>query len=93
MKLYVEFYSTLRLDLNIKKLEYEAEGELTVDQLLHRLCVDVNQKIYEKLVKDSAPIIGTNILINGRNFLHLNSLDTLLHDGDKVQIFPPAAGG
>ncbi len=93
LKLYIEFYSTLRLDLKIKKMEYDVEKELTVDQLIHCLSIDVNPKIYEKLVKNSIPIIGTNILVNGKNFLHLNSLDTLLHDGDKVQIFPPAAGG
>lgn len=93
LKLHVEFYSTLRLDLKIKKLEYESDRELTVEQLLHRLSLDVNPAIYGKLVRGGQPIKGTNILINGKSFWHLNLLDTPLHDGDKVQIFPPAAGG
>ncbi len=93
MKLHVEFFSTLRLTLKIKKIEYETEKELTVEQLLHRLSMEIDPMIYKKLVKNSKPIIGTNILINGKNFLHLQGLDTTLRDGDKVQIFPPAAGG
>ncbi len=79
--------------MKIKKLEYESDGELTVGQLLHRLSLDVNPTIHDKLVKDGQPIKGTNVLINGKSFWHLNLLDTPLHNGDKVQIFPPAAGG
>jgi molybdopterin synthase sulfur carrier subunit len=33
------------------------------------------------------------VLLNGRNIRLLNGLDTLIADGDRVDIFPPAGGG
>jgi molybdopterin synthase sulfur carrier subunit len=93
LKVKIEFFSTLRLDLKIKRAEYEVKDELTVEQLLHRLSMDISPTIYDKLVKNSKPIQGTNILINGKSFWHLKLLNTPLHDGDLIQIFPPAAGG
>ncbi len=89
----IEFYSTLRLDLKIKKLNYEIDDVITVEQLLHRLSNEIDSRIYTKLVKDGKPIKGTNILINGINFFHLKELQTQLKNDDLVQIFPPAAGG
>lgn len=37
---------------------------------------------------------GVAVLINGRHHTHTPSgLDTLLSDGDSVEVFPPLAGG
>ncbi len=33
------------------------------------------------------------ILVNGRNCIFLDGLDTLLKDGDLVEILPPVLGG
>jgi molybdopterin synthase sulfur carrier subunit len=89
----IEFYSTLRLDLKIKKIDYTIEKPTTVEELLHRLSKDIHESIYPKLVKDGKPIKGTNILINGKNFFHIKELETIVTNEDLVQIFPPAAGG
>ncbi|MBN1195714.1 MAG: MoaD/ThiS family protein [Methanomicrobiaceae archaeon] len=34
-----------------------------------------------------------NILVNGRNIHFMRGMDTVLHDGDRVVLFPPAGGG
>ena len=89
----IEFYSTLRLELGIKRTTLEIKDGITVEELLHRLSKETDYNVYEKLVKDGKPITGTNILINGKNFHHLEKLQTKLRNSDLVQIFPPAAGG
>ncbi len=33
------------------------------------------------------------ILVNGRNCIFLDGLDTLLRDGDLIEILPPVPGG
>jgi molybdopterin synthase sulfur carrier subunit len=89
----VEFYSTLRLDLKLRKIEIELSESLKVEELLHLLSKKIGYNIYEKLVENGKPITGTNILINGKNFHHLQKLQTVVSNDDLIQIFPPAAGG
>jgi molybdopterin synthase sulfur carrier subunit len=89
----VEFYSTLRLDLKLKKIKIEFKEPLKVEELLHLLSNKTGYDIYGKLVKNGKPIIGTNILINGKNFHYLQKLQTIVSNSDLIQIFPPAAGG
>ncbi len=89
----VEFYSTLRLDLKLKKAEIELKEPVKVEDLLHLLSKETGYDVYNKLVKNGKPIIGTNILINGKNFHHLQKLQTVVFNNDLIQIFPPAAGG
>jgi molybdopterin synthase sulfur carrier subunit len=36
---------------------------------------------------------GTIILVNRRNILHLEKLETPVRSGDVVAFFPPGAGG
>ena len=36
---------------------------------------------------------GTLILINGRNILDTDGLESIVRDGDTVALFPPGGGG
>ncbi|TFB09013.1 hypothetical protein E3V08_01680 [Candidatus Atribacteria bacterium MT.SAG.1] len=36
---------------------------------------------------------GTIILVNGKNVLHLEKLNTIVKNGDEIDMFPPGAGG
>ncbi|PYZ94411.1 molybdopterin synthase sulfur carrier subunit [Salipaludibacillus keqinensis] len=34
-----------------------------------------------------------HVFINGRNIIHLEGLETAVHDEDELALFPPVAGG
>lgn len=90
----IEFYSLLRLMLQQEQLQLAAvEGE-TLSQLLLRVQRRVQTSFLHKLVDDRDELIpGTMILLNRRNVLHLNGLETVINDGDIIAFFPPGAGG
>ncbi len=83
-------YSTLREKLGIKELWVDAEG--TLEEILK--AVEKRGYPITDLVLDGGGIRkGYIILVNGRNVVHLNGLETPVGRGDKVAIFPPAGGG
>ena len=73
------------------------EGDvLTIDDLLHELS-DKYGEDFKKIIfdpKTHALSRHIRILINGRHYSHLpGKLNTQLHDGDEISLFPPIAGG
>lgn len=86
----VKFYSTLKDKIDKKALEYNVES-LTIRKLLDE--IDINYPIKEYLLDGDKIILGTMILVNGKNIIHLNGLDTIVNKTDIVDFFPPSAGG
>ena len=90
----VEFYSLLRLLLKRDKLEIPARDNEKIRQLLQRIQQQLPTQFLQKLLDENGELIpGTIILINRRNILHLEKLETPVHSGDVVAFFPPGAGG
>jgi len=90
----IEFYSLLRLLLKQEKLALPSVQEETIRELLPRLQQQLSTPFLHKLLDKKGELIpGTIILINRRNILHLNKLETPVHSGDVVAFFPPGAGG
>ncbi len=94
----VNFFTLLRLYLKI--------GEIQLDSIQDTSILDVLQKAEEVVVKktskkflfklldeDGNIKLGTLILINGRNILDTDRLESIVRDGDEVALFPPGAGG
>lgn len=90
----VEFYSLLRLLLKQEKVDLPAVEDENVGQLLPRIQQQLKTPFLHKLLDENGELIpGTIILINRRNILHLDKLETPVHSGDVVAFFPPGAGG
>jgi MoaD family protein len=75
----------------------ENEGETyLLKQLLERLSIENEDSLGYKIFDPGDGGVREHIavLVNGVHYSHLPSrLDTELHDGDEIAIFPPIAGG
>lgn len=96
--LHVKFFTTLRLLLKLKELEYEIGDHPRLRDVLNGIEEVVFEKsairFLDKLIDPEGELIrGTIILLNGRNVLHEQGLDTLIQDDDTLVLFPPGGGG
>jgi len=69
---------------------------LTVDGLLHELSAKYGEDFRKKIFDSETNVLSRHIriLVNGRHYYHLpEKLNTQLHEGDEVSLFPPIAGG
>lgn len=92
--LQVQFFSLLRMLLRRDSIELSwMEGD-TVQSVLDRAQAQLAMPFMHKLLDEQgAPHAGTIILVNRKNILHLQGLQTPVDDGDILAFFPPGAGG
>lgn len=89
----VKFFSLLRMQVKKPSIGVEiVDG--TIRDLLEKARAQTGCDFLPSLVDAAGALIpGTIILLNGRNILLLENLDTRIRDGDEVALFPPAGGG
>ena len=92
--LKIQFYSLIRILLKQEATEITwAEGD-TVQSVLDKTQAQIATPFLSKLLDDTgAAHTGTIILVNRKNILHLQGLQTPIADGDVLAFFPPGAGG
>ncbi len=96
MNIRVKGYLTFRDvigDITISENEGEA---YLLKQLLERLTIENEDFLGYKIFDPGDGVVREHIavLVNGVHYSHLpNRLNTELHDGDEIAIFPPIAGG
>ncbi len=89
----VSFFATLRLALGVDSVNIKIKEPITVKELLDIVSNKIGISIKDKLLEKNGSIKrGTIILINGKNIIHLQGVDTKISSGE-VAIFPPAGGG
>ena len=91
----LQIYGLLRLMLGGKEgVELPCNEGETVRQMLDRFQSAMPIPVTHKLIDaGGSPHMGTIILLNRKNILHINGLETVLHPGDVLALFPPGAGG
>ena len=92
MQITLKFFATFREIVGSKTIDREFPEGASVGDVLSKLESEYDDLVGELLVDgDLKPQI--NVLKNGREVLHMEGIDTTVHDGDTVSIFPPVAGG
>ncbi len=92
MELTLKFFATFREAVGSKIVEREFADASTVGDVLAALEAEYEGLAGNLLVDgDLKPQI--NVLLNGREVLHMEGVDTGVADGDTLAVFPPVAGG
>jgi len=65
----------------------------TLRELLLKLCEKYGDSFRNKIFVNDNLSNEIIILVNGRNIVHLQGLETLLNPEDEISIFPVVAGG
>jgi len=92
-RIVVRFYSILRLRLKTERVEL-AVAETTIKELLHLVEQKTGQKFLAELLDDAGEMLmGTIILVNGKNIRLLKKMATKARGGDTVDLISPVGGG
>lgn len=89
----VKVFASLRERMGWKERNVNTEGTRIVDVL--KGLPGGEGTLYEMLVDPKSGDLTSryNIMLNGRNATSLEGLDTTIHDGDRILVFPPVGGG
>ncbi len=92
--LQIQFFSLIRMLLKREAIDIPwVEGD-TVQSVLDKTQAQIDTPFLHKLLdKQGTAHVGTIILVNRKNILHLQGLQTPIVDGDVLAFFPPGAGG
>ncbi|MFC7096863.1 ubiquitin-like small modifier protein 1 [Halobaculum marinum] len=92
MDLTLKFFATFREAVGSKIVDREFADAATVGDVLAALEAEYDGLAGNLLVDgDLKPQI--NVLLNGREVLHMEGVETTVDDGDTLAVFPPVAGG
>lgn len=93
MKIQVKLFATLRLNLGVAGLEIETDKPITIMELLELVSNKLGSDIIPELIEDGKIKVGTILLINGKDILHAQKLETMITEDCEISVFPPVGGG
>lgn len=87
----VKFFATYRTITACSETNIKAES---IGQLLHEVC-ESWPDLRQKLLDENGTEIGPDaiVMVDGRNVMHLQGMDTPLSEENTVALFPLVAGG
>lgn len=89
----VRVYATLRPIVGGAEPAVETQAGQTVRDLVNEMVARWPDLRAEMLDADGNLLRRISIMLNGRNIIYLNRLDTVIPEGAKIDIFPPVGGG
>jgi molybdopterin synthase sulfur carrier subunit len=94
----INFFTILRLMLKTGEIHLDSIQESSILEVLQKAEAIVSEKTSKKFMfklldEDGHIKRGTMILINGKNILDTDGLNTIVRDGDALALFPPGGGG
>mgnify|MGYP000356766701 CR=1 FL=1 len=92
MNVELRFFATFRQAVGQKIVEREFPEGTTIGEVLYELEAEYDD-LAGQLIEDDELRPHINVLKSGREALHLDGMETVLEDGDRLSIFPPVAGG
>ena len=93
MKITVKFFGVLRTLAGITSIDIDPGKFLSMAELLNIVCKKTENTLIDKLLENGEIKKGTLLLIDGKNVVHLQGLDTLIPSGSTISFFPPSGGG
>jgi molybdopterin synthase sulfur carrier subunit len=90
----INLYATFRQVIGAKSIDLDLSDHATVQDMLAAL-INAHPQLGALLMNDSGQLLRhIHIFINGRDFAYLpGGMQTSLNSVDKIDIFPPVAGG
>jgi molybdopterin synthase sulfur carrier subunit len=90
----VRVFGTLRTVVgNQKHIDVRMTDGASAGELLHELIL-AYPALERKVLRQGGELRGgVSIFVNGRSVRFLDGLDTAIHEGDEVALFPPVGGG
>ena len=90
----INLYATFRQAVGTKSIELSLQDQATVQDMLEAV-LNAYPRLGALLVDDSGQLQAhVHIFINGRDIQYLpDGMGTWLASADKIDIFPPVAGG
>ena len=92
MELELRFFATFRAAVGQKTIHREYPDGSTVGDILLSLEEEF-EGLAGELVEEGEIRDQLSVLKNGREVLHMEGIDTVMEDGDRLSVFPPVAGG
>ncbi len=92
---------TLKTILNFKKIigkgqiDFPVKEGTVLEEVLEKLIETHGKELESNLFNpdDRSLLQHVRLMVNGRDIVFLNGLQTSLKDGDEILILPPVAGG
>jgi molybdopterin synthase sulfur carrier subunit len=89
----LKVYATLRLKIGRAEIDVGAGPGDTVRDVLREV-LEQYPLLAPYLISDGGQLVDhVHVFLGGRNVRLLDGLDTVIQDGQKLDIFPPLGGG
>lgn len=89
----VNLFAMLRRTTGVSSVAINTDGPITLGQLIDLACAETTPQLRDDLLEGNSIKKGTLLLVDGRNALFLQGLETPVRAGQEIAFFPPGGGG